>query len=92
MLASAPFTRLDPEADAKCFALLVDPPMKPLPKIADAPGDWEVARIDADAIYLIGYRRPNGRYSEGFDALDPQLPKGLLTTMRTWGTIEKVVA
>lgn len=92
MLARDPFAALAEGADAKFFVLLLAEPLVPKPDLRDAPGDTEILRVDRREIYLLGYRRPNGRYSEGFDDIQKQLPKGLLVTMRNWNTIRKAAA
>jgi len=92
MLAREPFAAVPEGADAQCFVLLLAEPLTPPPELQGVPGDFEVARIDPRDIYLVGYRRPNGRYSEGLEQIGKQLPKGLLCTMRNWNTIRKAAA
>lgn len=89
MLAREPFVAVPAGADAQCFVLLLAEPLTPPPELQGVAGDYEVARIEPRDIYLVGYRRPNGRYSEGFEQIERQLPKGLLRTMRNWNTIRK---
>jgi uncharacterized protein (DUF1697 family) len=94
MIASKPFAKADPKADANFHVLLFAEPMKTPLKIAPVAGDYEAARIDADAIYFIAYKKPDGTYlgrSKLGDALKP-LEKGHLVTMRNWNTIEKAAA
>jgi uncharacterized protein (DUF1697 family) len=92
MVALEPFAAVAEGADAQFFVLLLAEPLVPPPVLQGAPGDTEIARVDPREIYLVGYRRPNGRYSEGFDDIGKQLPKGLLVTMRNWNTIKKAAA
>lgn len=96
MLAGHPFGSLDPEADVTRHVLMFD---QDLPKdiaLADRPGHTEIVRIDARDIYIVGYRQPNGRYTEGVEeVLKPlyaKLGKGVLDTMRNWNTMEKMLA
>ena len=95
MLAGAPFGRLDPAADVSRHVMLFDAPLPQGLQLEDRPGHTEVLRIDAREIYLAGYRQPNGRYTEGMDALvkqlDRQLGKDALVTARNWNTIEKAL-
>jgi uncharacterized protein (DUF1697 family) len=92
MVERQPFGHVDAAADAKLFVMLFDRPLQPLPELAGVPGDYEVARTDPREIYLVGYRRPNGRYSEGFSAIEKQLPRGAPVTMRNWNTIVKALS
>lgn len=96
MLAEHPFGALAPDADVTRHVLLFE---KPLPRgiaIEDRPGHTEILRIDATEIYFAGYRQPNGRYTEGVEAvlkpLYAKLGKGVLDTARNWNTIEKVLS
>lgn len=96
MLDRHPFGSLDPKADVARHVLMFD---RPLPKgvaLDGVPGRTEILRIDARDIYIVGYRQPNGRYTEGVeDVLKPlyaTLGKGVLDTMRNWNTIEKMLA
>src|SRR5690606_34434622 len=92
MVALDPFAAIPEDADAKFHLLLLAEPLTPPPRLQGTPGDAEVVRVEPREIYLVGYRRPNGRYSEGFDQIEKQLPKGLLATMRNWNTIRKAAA
>lgn len=94
MIASKPFAKADPKADATFHVLLFAEPMKSKLTIAPVVGDYEAARIDDDAIYVIAYKKPDGTYlgrSKLGDALKP-IEKGHLVTMRNWNTIEKAAA
>jgi len=94
MIASNPFAKADPKADANYHVLLFAEPMKIALKIAPVEGDYEAARIDDNAIFFIAYKKPDGTYlgrSKLGDALKP-IEKGHLVTMRNWNTIEKAAA
>lgn len=91
MVASQPFAGADPAADCTFHALLFAEPVARKVTIAPVAGDFDVARVDDDAIYFIAYRKPDGTYlgrSALADALKPT-EKAYLTTMRNWNTIEK---
>ncbi|UJW84494.1 DUF1697 domain-containing protein [Devosia sp. SL43] len=96
MLDSRPFASLDPKADATRHVLMSDGPLPKGITLHGMPGDTEIFRIDTRDLYVVGYRRPNGRYTEGVeDALKPlyaRLGKDHLDTMRNWNTIEKMLA
>ena len=96
MLDSQPFASLDPKADATRHVLMSDGPLPKGIALDGLPGDTEILRIDTRDLYVVGYRRPNGRYTEGVEeALKPLyagLGKGHLDTMRNWNTIEKMLA
>lgn len=95
MLAEHPFDRIAVDADVTRHVLLSDMPLPKGEAIKDLPGDTEILRVDISEIYIAGYRRPNGRYTEGVEeVLKPlyaTLGKGWLDTMRNWNTIEKVM-
>lgn len=95
MLAEHPFDKIAPDADVTRHVLLSDAPLPKGEQIKDLPGDTEILRVDSHEIYIAGYRRPNGRYTEGVEeVLKPlyaKLGKGWLDTMRNWNTIEKVL-
>jgi uncharacterized protein (DUF1697 family) len=96
MRDSQPFASLDPKADATRHVLMSDEPLPRGIKLDGIPGDTEILRVDDRDLYIVGYIRPNGRYTEGVeDALKPlyaKLGKGHLDTMRNWNTIEKMLA
>ena len=95
MLTSHPFDKIAPDADITRHVLLSGSPLPEGEAIEDLPGDTEILRVDISEIYIAGYRRPNGRYTEGVEeVLKPfyaKLGKGWLDTMRNWNTIEKVL-
>lgn len=92
MIASEPFKAVPEGADVKLYVMLFDQPLDPLPRVDGVTGDYDVMRIDARDIYVVAHRQPNGRYGEGLDKVDRQLPKGALVTVRNWNTILKAVA
>jgi uncharacterized protein (DUF1697 family) len=95
MLDSKPFASLDPKADATRHVLMSDGPLPQDVALPGMPGDTEILRVDARDLYVVGYVRPNGRYTEGVEeALKPlyaRLGKGHLDTMRNWNTMEKML-
>lgn len=91
MVASTPFKGVPEGADVKLYVMLFDQPFEPLPKVEGVAGDYDVVRIDPRDIYVVAHRLPNGRYGEGLDKVDRQLPKGALVTVRNWNTILKAV-
>lgn len=80
-------------AASKGHVLFVDPPLNPLPELKGVAGDFELVRIDPDAIYLAVHRKDDGTYlaRSAAGGLDRAL-RGRLATMRTWATVEKTVA
>ncbi len=95
MLAHHPFSRLDPAADVARHVLMFDRPLPGQVRLDDRPGHTEILRMDAREIYIAGYRQPDGRYTEGVEAvlkpLYAQLDKPVLDTMRNWNTMEKML-
>jgi uncharacterized protein (DUF1697 family) len=96
MLANHPFARLDPQADVTRHVLMFDRALPPGLRLEDRKGHTEILRIDPRDIYIAGYRQPDGRYTEGVEAvlkpLYAQVGKDGLDTMRNWNTIEKMQA
>lgn len=96
MLASHPFTGLVPDADVARHVLMFDRPLPAGLVVADRPGHTEILRIDPREIYIVGYRQPDGRYTEGVeDVLKPvyaRLGGDVLDTMRNWNTMEKMLS
>ena len=94
LLARHPFGALDPAADLTRHVLLFDAPI-PKVELESRPGDTEILRVDAREIYLVGYRQPNGRYTEHVeDVLKPLgklIGKSNPNTMRNWNTMEKIL-
>ncbi|MDB5612568.1 MAG: hypothetical protein JWQ22_221 [Devosia sp.] len=96
MFDTHPFDSLDPKADFTRHVLMFEQPLPDGSALDSRPGHTEILRIDAREIYFVGYRQPNGRYTEGVDdVLKPlyaRLGKGVLDTARNWTTIEKMLA
>lgn len=95
MMEHHPFGGIDPEADATCHVLMFDRPLPQPIALEGLPGHTEIVRIDPREIYIVGYRQPNGRYTEGVEGvlkpLYAGLGKGVLDTMRNWNTMEKML-
>ena len=96
MLDKHPFDDLDPKADVTRHVLMFDTPLPEGIVLDGVPGHTEILRVDPREIYFVGYRQPNGRYTEGVDdVLKPlyaKLGKGVLDTARNWNTMEKMLA
>lgn len=95
MLAEHPFGALDPAADLTCHVLLFQAPLPTGLTLEGIAGHTEILRVDPREIYIAGYRQPNGRYTEGVDAvlkpLYARLGRDVLGTMRNWNTVQKVI-
>lgn len=91
MLASDPFAGYADGGSFHRYVMLFDAPLRAGPALAGVPGDYDVVRVDARDIYLVGYRQPDGRHGPGLDKFDRQLEKGAVATMRNWNTIPKVL-
>jgi uncharacterized protein (DUF1697 family) len=92
MIASEPFTSVKGEDHVMSYVMLAAEPIRPVPDVSVLPAHIEAPRIDAREIYLVARKLPNGRYSEGLETLDKELPKDLLVTTRNWNTMLKVLA
>ncbi len=91
MIAADPFGKVDAAADVARHVLMFAQPLKPKPKLADVPGDYEVARIDTRDIYFVVHKKPDGTYlgRSALGEVDKLLAGAGLSTMRNWNTIEK---
>ncbi|MEQ1768495.1 MAG: DUF1697 domain-containing protein [Devosia sp.] len=93
MVASDPFAGMIESEAAKLHVMLFDEvvPAKLKPKGIE--GDFDVATVGSHDIYFIFHRKPDGTYLGGSDfALEKELPKGTLVTMRNWNTILTAIA
>ena len=89
MIASKPFAKA--KGEVALHVLMFAEPMGKIPKLEDVAGDYEIARADADAIYFIVHKKPDGTFL-GRSALGGPLEgleNGHLVTMRNWNTIQK---
>jgi len=86
-IASRPFGDLVESDDLKLYVMMLGAPLQSSTGIVSRPGQLDVPRVDADEIFLVGHRQPNGRYSEALDGLEKLLPRGTLATTRNWNTI-----
>jgi len=91
MLASAPFSGYPDDGAFHRYVMMFDAPLPAGTALEGVPGDYDVVRVDARDIYLVGYRQPDGRHGPGLDKFDRQLEKGAVATMRNWNTIPKVL-
>lgn len=95
MVASRPFASVPCDTDATFQVIFFDHDLPDGLALEDRPGHTEVARVDSSQIYVVGYRQPNGRYTEGLEDLLKQvhakLGTGWFDTTRNWNTIEKVL-
>lgn len=92
MIEAGPFAAVDPAADVACHVLLAEDPIPATPPLAATlPAHIEIARQDARELYLVAHRLPNGRYTEGIEAMLKALPKDLVVTMRNWNTVRKLL-
>ena len=92
MVASDPFGRSADE-DATLHVVLFDTPLPAGLKLKTIEGDFGYARMDERELFLIAYRKPDGTYlGRSQWAVDKELPKGTLMTVRNWNTILKAIA
>lgn len=92
MLASDPFAAYPDEGPFHRYVMLFDQPLPPGASFTGIEGDYDVVRVDAREIYLVGYRQPDGRHGPGLDKFDRQIDKGTVATTRNWKTMPKVLA
>lgn len=91
MLASAPFAAYPDEGNFHRYVMLFEKPLLQGASYTGILDDYDVVRVDAREIYLVGYRQPDGRHGPGLDKFNRQLEKGAVATMRNWNTIPKVL-
>jgi uncharacterized protein (DUF1697 family) len=91
MLASSPFSAYPDEGPFHRYVMMFDKPLPANAKLTGVAGDYDVVRVDARDLYLVGWRQPDGRHGPGLDKFDRQLEKVAIATMRNWNTIPKVL-
>lgn len=92
MVKSDPFGREEGE-DAKLHVILFDEALPKGVKLKGIKGDYDVAKVTEREVFLTFYRKPDGTYVGGSQlAIEKDLPKGVLMTMRNWNTILKAIA
>ncbi len=87
MVASNPFGAYPAEGKFHRYVMMFETPLRQDLVLTGVPGDYDVVRIDAKDLYLVGWRQPDGRHGPGLDKFDRQLDKGSVATMRNWNTI-----
>jgi len=93
MVAVSPFKDIPADADAKFYVALLHQPVGRGIKLPyGVEGDFEILSATDYDVFVVAWRKPNGRYGEGLDKVDKLFPKGTLVTMRNWNTILKAVA
>jgi uncharacterized protein (DUF1697 family) len=93
MVAVGPFKDVPADADAKFYVALLHQPVGRVIKLPyGVEGDFEIPSATDYDVFVVAWRKPNGRYGEGLDKVDKLFPKGTLVTMRNWNTILKAVA
>jgi len=91
MLAAKPFAAYPDEGNFHRYVMLFDKPLPTGASYTGIPDNYDVVRVEAREIYLVGYRQADGRHGPGLDKFDRQLEKGAVATMRNWNTIPKVL-
>jgi uncharacterized protein (DUF1697 family) len=91
MIASEPFKGYPEDGPFHRYIMMFDTPLRSDLTLAGVQDDYDVVRADAQDIYLVGYRQPDGRHGPGLDKFDRQLDKGSIATTRNWNTILKAL-
>lgn len=93
MVDAAPFAKVPDGADAKFYALLLrEPNGEAIELPHGVPGDYDVTARTQTDIFAVAWKMANGRYGEGLDNIEEELPKGTLVTSRNWNTINRALA
>lgn len=91
MIASEPFQAYPEEGPFHRYVMMFETPLRRDIVLSGVTDDYDVVRVDATDLYLVGYRQPDGRHGPGLDKFDRQLDKGTITTTRNWNTILKAL-
>lgn len=92
MVKAEPFKSIAADADAKLYVALLHQPVGHVIKLPyGVDGDFDILAATDHDVFVVAWRKPNGRYGEGLDKVDKLFPKGTLVTMRNWNTILKAV-
>jgi len=91
MIASDPFKAYPEEGPFHRYIMMFETPLRRDIVLTGVKGDYDVVRMDAADLYLVGYRQPDGRHGPGLDKFDRQLDKGTIATTRNWNTILKAL-
>jgi uncharacterized protein (DUF1697 family) len=90
LVRSDPFGGRKEDENTKLYVtLLAEAPEKPLPMPFGVEGDFEVVKVTDREVCILGFRQPNGRYSEGIEAVWKHFGKKQLWTSRNWNTVVK---
>lgn len=90
LVRSDPFKGRKEDENTKLYVtLLAEAPEHPLPMPFGVVGDFEVVKATEREVCILGFRQPNGRYSEGMEAVWKHFGKKLLWTSRNWNTVVK---
>ena len=90
LVAADPFEGRTEDVDQKLYVtLLADPPEQPLPMPFGVEGDYEVIKQTPREVFIVAYRKPDGRYSLGMEAVWKHFGKKQLWTSRNWNTVVK---
>lgn len=91
MVASDPFNGVEHNDDQHLFVTFANGSIGGrLAGIAPIQGVFDLPRVDDDQFFIVGYRQPNGRYSEWGIDLDKPF-KDMTVTNRNWSTILRML-
>jgi uncharacterized protein (DUF1697 family) len=91
MIASDPFGDYPEEGPFHRYVMMFESPLRADIVLTGVKGDYDIARVDRQDLYLVGYRQSDGRHGPGLDKFDRQLDKGTIATTRNWNTILKAL-
>lgn len=91
MIASDPFAAYPEEGPFHRYIMMFETPLRKDIVLTGVKDDYDVVRVDAQDLYLVGWRQPDGRHGPGLDKFDRQLDKGTIATTRNWNTIRKAL-
>ena len=91
MIASEPFKAYPEEGPFHRYIMMFETPLRKDIALQGVRDDYDVVRVDAADLYLVGYRQADGRHGPGLDKFDRQLDKGTIATTRNWNTILKAL-
>jgi len=91
MIASDPFKAYPEEGPFHRYIMMFETPLRKDIVLQGVQDDYDIVRVDAHDLYLVGWRQPDGRHGPGLDKFDRQLDKGTIATTRNWNTILKAL-
>ena len=90
LVALDPFAGRVEDDNTKLYVTFVDDlNAKSLPMPCAIAGDFEVVRLTDAEVFILAFRKPDGRFGSGMDVIWKHFGKKRLWTSRNWNTVLK---